>query len=208
MPVDSIAASSRYRFQNDPSNEIHKKFLLADTPGHGKLRHFATNSLVNPQNVVGIIFMVDSAEISNESLQSTNNTQLQQTAELLYDTLFLLQTQYSSGKRAGRTRSMPFLIAANKQDLFTALPAPLVKNALEKELARIRSSRSRGLLDSGVGMNDLGEEKELLGDSSDAAFSFSQLEEFDVSIKILGGSVATSGQSDVQQWWSWIGSNL
>ncbi len=102
------------------------------------------------------------------------------------------------------------LIAVNKLDLFTALPAPLVKSALESEISKIRSSRSKGLLDSGIGMSEsgVGEEKDWLGDEGESRFEFSQMEGTGVLVSIEGGNVTGTDGSDVKMWWSWIGSNL
>ncbi len=103
------------------------------------------------------------------------------------------------------------LIAANKLDLFTALPAPLVRTALEAEITNVRNSRLRGLLDSGISMGDTadaGEEKEWLGDGGEGKFEFSQMEEVNVSVVVAGGNVSGSEGADVAKWWDWIGSVL
>jgi len=107
-------------------------------------------------------------------------------------------------------KELPVLVAANKLDLFTALPAPLVKTALEAEITSVRSSRNKGLLDSGVGMNDAGagEEKEWLGDGGEGKFDFSQMEEVNVPVTVVGGNVLGGDGPDVKQWWDWIGGNL
>ncbi len=77
------------------------------------------------------------------------------TAEYLYDVLLALQKRMAGGRGSKAPASIPVLVAANKLDLFTALPAALVKSNLEAELGRIRKTRSKGLLDSGVGADDL-----------------------------------------------------
>lgn len=102
------------------------------------------------------------------------------------------------------------LIAANKLDLFTALPAPLVKSKLESEITKVRKSKNEGLLDAGVGVKDVdvGEERDWLGDVGERKFEFSQLEEFNIHVQILGGNVTGADGSDVKQWWEWIGSVL
>lgn len=180
-----------------------------DTPGHGKLRHHAFNSVIKPQNLKGIIFVVDAADLSIGN-SGAGNESLRQAAEYLHDLLLLLQKRATGSTTSKGPRELPVLIAANKLDLFTALPAPLVKTALESEITKIRSSRGKGLLDSGIGMNDLdiGEEKEWLGDGGEGKFDFSQMEEVNVSVTVAGGNVLGSDGPDVQQWWDWIGSNL
>lgn len=209
LPVSTKAASSKYRSVNDPSNQFHKRFLLADTPGHGKLRHHAFDSVIKPQNLKGIIFMLDAADISISN-SGAGNEALRQAAEYLHDMLLLLQKRATSSKTSKAPKELPVLIAANKLDLFTALPAPLVKTALESEISNVRSSRTKGLLDSGIGMNnlDIGEEKEWLGDGGDGKFEFSQMDEVNVAVNVAGGNVLGADGPDVQQWWNWIASNL
>ena len=182
--------------------------MLADTPGHGKLRHHAFDSVIKPQNLKGIIFMVDAADISTSS-SGTGNEALRQAAEYLHDLLLLLQKRANTKSPRGPTE-LPVLVAANKLDLFTALPAPLVKVALESEITNVRSLRTKGLLDSGIGMNDLdiGDEKEWLGDGGEGKFDFTQMDEVNVSVTVVGGNVLGADGPDVKQWWDWIESKL
>lgn len=198
-----------YRSVNDPSNQVHKKFLLVDTPGHGKLRHHAFDSVIKPQNLKGIIFMVDAADISMGN-SDTGNEGLRQAAEYLHDMLLLLQKRSTTSKTSKAPKELPVLIAANKLDLFTALPAPLVKAALESEICNVRSSRTKGLLDSGIGMNDfdIAEEKEWLGDAGDGKFEFSQMDEVNVAVSVAGGNALGTSGPDVKQWWDWIANIL
>ena len=209
LPVSTTAASSKYRSVNDPSNQVYKKFLLVDTPGHGKLRHHAFDTVIKPRNLKGIIFMVDAADLSIGN-SGTGNEALRQTAEYLHDVLLLLQKRSTSSKTSKAPKELPLLIAANKLDLFTALPAPLVTATLESEISNVRSSRTKGLLDSGIGINDLdiGEEKEWLGDGGDGKFDFSQMDDVNVAVSVAGGNVLGADGPDVKQWWSWIASNL
>ncbi|KAL8690751.1 MAG: hypothetical protein Q9218_003872 [Villophora microphyllina] len=205
LPVKTPVASARFRSPNDPTWEVTKKLLVQDTPGHGKLRHYATDSISKPQNLHGIIFMVDAADLSTD-----NNDGLRQTAEYLHDVLLQLQKQITESKTSKARKEIPVLVAANKLDLFTALPAPLVQATLESEITKVRSSSSRGLLDSGIAAKDLdaGEEREWLGEFGDGKFGFSQMQEFGIQVKVLGGNVTGTDGSDVKQWWDWIGSIL
>ena len=209
LPISTKAASSKYRSVNDPSNQVHKKFLLVDTPGHGKLRHHAFGSVTKPQNLKGIIFVVDAADISMDN-SGNGNEALHQTAEYLHDILLLLQKRSTGSKTSKGPKVLPVLIAANKLDLFTALPAPLIKSVLETEISNVRSSRTKGLLDSGIGIHDLdnGEEKEWLGDGGDGRFEFSQMDEVNVPVSVAGGNVLGADGPDMKQWWDWIASNL
>ena len=152
--------------------------------------------------------MVDAADISTSS-SSTGNEALRQAAEYLHDLLLLLQKRANTKSPRGPTE-LTVLVAVNKLDLFTALPAPLVKAALESEITNVRSLRTKGLLDSGIGMNDLdiGDEKEWLGDGGEGKFDFTQMDEVNVSVTVAGGNVLGADGPDVKQWWDWIGSNL
>jgi len=185
---------------------VHKRFLLVDTPGHGKLRHHALDSLVQPSHLKGIIFLVDAADLA------AADAGLREAAEYLHDVLLLLQkraTMAGAGRKA--EGGMPVLVAANKLDLFTALPARLVKGVLEGEITAVRRSRAKGLLDSGIGMGDGGDggaERDWLGDGGEGRFEFSQMEEVGVSVAVVGGSVAGAEGADVAGWWDWIGSQL
>ena len=104
---------------------------------------------------------------------------------------------------------MPVLIAANKLDLFTALPAKLVGSSLETELSKIRTSRSKGLLDSGIGMDDdTAEDRDTLGGAGEGNFKFAMMEEYNVHIEVAGGNVTGTGGANVDKWWAWIGNHL
>lgn len=178
-----------------------------DTPGHGKLRQHAIDRITNPANIIGLIFVLDAADLSPTSTSTTESEQLRQTAEYLYEVLLLLQKKAFAKKSGQGPSKLPILIAANKQDLFTALPAPMVKNVLEAELTKVRSSRSKGLLDSGVGLNDMEEDREWIGGGGDK-FDFAQMEEAKVMVQVVGGSVIGSQGPVVQPWWDWIGNNI
>ncbi|KAK6209900.1 signal recognition particle receptor beta subunit [Colletotrichum tabaci] len=197
---DSKTAQS---FRNhDDTSGTHTKFLLVDTPGHGKLRNHAMAKLAgaasDKSKLKAILFLVDAAAIGE-------NEVLAPTAAYLYDVLLGLQKRASSSKSSKPPAPIPVLVAANKTDLFTALPAALVKTNLEAEITRIRSSRSKGLLDSGVGIDDIGSEEhdDWLGAYGTEKFTFDQLREFDVDVDVIAGNVTGSG-SGPDKWWSWI----
>jgi len=199
LPVGKIAGSDKYRSVNDPTFLVHKKFLLIDTPGHGKLRHHALENITNPQNLKGIIFLVDANTLS------AGDEGLRDAADYLHEVLLLLQKRTTSAKSAKAIKEMPVLVAGNKMDLFTALPAPLIKTTLEREITKIRVSRSKGLLDSG----ETEEEKdEWLGEFGSDEFRFSQMEEFDVTLEVAGGNVLGEKGGSVDSWWKWIGERL
>ena len=156
--------------------------------------------------------MIDAADISTSASSSgAGNEALRQTAEYLHDLLLLLQKRANT-KTSRAPTELPVLVAANKLDLFTALPAPLVKSALETEITNVRNSRNKGLLDSGIGMDDIdgggGEEREWLGEGGEGKFDFRQMEESNVKVSVVGGNVVGGERPDVQAWWGWIGENL
>lgn len=205
LPVGTTAISSQFRSVNDPSNKVHKKFLLVDTPGHGKLRYHALDNITNPQNLRGIIFLVDAANLS------VGDEGLRQASEYLHDILLILQKRISRSKSSKVPKDIPVLIAANKMDLFTARPAALVKSTLEVEITKIRNSRSKGLLDSGIGMGDATEPEDnddWLGEMGSTEYVFKQMDEFNISVEVIGGSMLGSDGPEVDRWWSWVGQRL
>ena len=140
---------------------------------------------------------------------SPGSSGLKEAAEFLHDVLLTLQKRATTLKTSRTLSEVPVLIAANKLDLFTALPAALVSNVLEREITNVRLSRSKGLLDSGIAMNDgdSGDDKDWLGDGGEGSFKFSQLEEANVTVTVEGGHVVGDG-ANVTRWWDWIGSIL
>ncbi|KAI9655441.1 MAG: hypothetical protein M1831_004856 [Alyxoria varia] len=205
LPLGKIPASSRFRSANDPSNQVHRKFLLIDTPGHGKLRHLALDSATKPQNIKGIVFVVDAAAVSADTQDGGGLTEA---AQYLSELLLTLQRRASSGKSSRGSGAMPVLIACNKLDLFTALPAKLVRSSLESEVTKLRTTRTQGLLDSGIGMDEDLDEQEALGGGGEGPFKFDLMEEYEVPVEVLGGNVTGADGSDAGKWWDWIGKHL
>lgn len=139
---------------------------------------------------------------------SAGDEGLRLTADYLHNVLLMLQKRATGGKAAKALKEIPVLIAANKMDLFTALPAALVKSSLEAEITKVRESRSKGLLDSGIGMEDGNEENDdWLGEMGSKEFKFKQMEEFDISIEVSGGNVS-GDDPKVDKWWQWIADRL
>lgn len=201
----STDSSSKYSYKNhEDTTGTHTKFLLIDTPGHGKLRNVAMERLNRCERLKAIVFMVDAAALGEpESLAPT--------ASYLYDILLFLQKCVSdkSNNNKKNNTPVPVLIAANKVDLFTALPSTLVKTNLEAELSRIRSSRSKGLLDSGVGIDDVDSEEQdaWLGEYGSEKFSFKQMQEFEIDVDVLPGNVTGDGPG-AEKWWWWIAQRI
>ena len=204
LPESRTAASSKYRSEDDPSYARSRQFLLVDTPGHGKLRHFVTAQLAKPDALRGIIFLVDAAAAGEEA-------GLAEAAEYLHDVLLALQKRYTAAKTSKGPREMPVLVAANKLDLFTALPPNLVRVALEKAITDVRRTRAKGLRDSGVGMDEedgVEDERGWLGDGGDGAFDFGQMDEVNVHVQVKGGNVVGVDGADAKDWWEWVAEQL
>lgn len=210
LPRGTTLASTRYRAAADPSNQVHSKLLLIDHPGHGKLRQYALSNAVKPQNLKGIIFVVDATTLDAGG-EDQEGRGLAEAAHYLHDVLLTLQTRHTKTKTSKGPTEMPVLVAANKMDLFTALPAKLVKSALEGEIGRFRKTKEQGLLDSGVDMDDAtsaANEMEILGGGGEGSFKFGLMEEYNIHIEVLGGSVMGSDGPDTKQWCNWIGKFL
>ncbi|EON99715.1 putative srp receptor beta subunit protein [Phaeoacremonium minimum UCRPA7] len=201
--------TSSFRDDLDATGSTARKFLIVDTPGHGKLRHHAFTRLTPPATasakLKAVVFMVDAAALSEPEV-------LASTAAYLYDILLMLQKRMGSTKSSKAPYTIPLLIAANKLDLFTALPAALVKSNLEAELGRIRKTRSKGLLDSGVGTDEIGagseENDDWLGEYGSGKFSFNQMREFDIDVDVMGGNIQGGDGPGVDKWWTWIGDKI
>ncbi|KAG5982003.1 hypothetical protein E4U55_002417 [Claviceps digitariae] len=209
-------ASTKGSFRNHAdATGTYTKFLLVDTPGHGKLRNLAMGKLSRAEKLKGVVFMVDAAALGERESDRDGGAGgggLAATAAYLYDVLLHLQQRRRAASdkgSKGNAAVVPVLVAANKMDLFTALPANLVKAQLESELSRIRASRSKGLLDSGVGVDEIGSEEQdaWLGEYGSEKFTFQQMMEFDIEVEVLGGSVTTD-EADVDKWWWWMSSRV
>ncbi len=199
----STDAAHKTTFRNhDESDGTYTKFLLVDTPGHGKLRNAAMAKLRRADKLRAVVFAVDAAALGEHDV-------LAPTAQYLHDVLLTLQKRAAGGKDKDRQQGVPVLVAANKMDLFTALPANMVRASLEAEISRIRASRSKGLLDSGVGADDLGAEEQdgWLGEYGSDKFTFAQMQEFDIQVDVLSGSVMAE-EPDVDKWWWWIAQKI
>ncbi|KAF2850452.1 P-loop containing nucleoside triphosphate hydrolase protein [Plenodomus tracheiphilus IPT5] len=207
LPSPHVPASSHYRSPGDPAYERSRRFLLLDTPGHGKLRHHAFSHLTSPQHlksIRAILFVVDAAALAEEP-------GLIDAAEYLHDILLALQKRYTHAKTSKGPDEIPVLIAANKMDLFTALPVGLVKVQLEKGIEGVRRSRERALRDAGGVLNggeEGDEEREWLGEGGDGEFGFGMMGESGVSVEVLGGNVVGKEGGGVGGWWAWIAEHL
>jgi signal recognition particle receptor subunit beta len=184
---------------------------VVDTPGHGKLRDEAWEQILTAKNLKGIVFVVDAANLVPADGGSVNEG-LRDAAEYLHNLLLHLQARCFNWKKSKFPREVPVLIAVNKSDLFTALPAPLVKSMLEAEITRIRESRFKGLLDSGITNEDASRDVDptvdQLGDDGHGKFEFSQMQATHVPVEVARGSVMGSEGANLHAWWAWIASRL
>lgn len=162
----------------------------------------ALSQLQDPA-VRGLIFVVDSG-----ALDSSNPEALNETASYLHDALLALQLR-KTGKGSSKAKTdIPVLIAANKQDLFTALPAGAVKDRLQNEIERVKESRRRGLGTVGKEIDD--DDENMLGGGGEDRFSFKLIqEEYGIEVDVVGGSVkGVEAGKGVQKWEEWIGGLL
>lgn len=206
-PSSAASRASLERALRDTSESRHTKFLLVDLPGHGKLRAAAL-ARFSPARLAeakarAVVFVVDAAALA------ADQAYLAGAAEYLYDVLLALQRRTAGIKTSKIPAAIPLLVAANKADLFTALPATLVKSTLEAEISRVRASRSKGLLDSGVGADEVGSEEldAWLGAYGTEKFGFDQMREFNVDVEVVGGNVLGDGPG-VDKWWKWIAEKI
>ncbi|KAI1157512.1 signal recognition particle receptor beta subunit-domain-containing protein [Nemania serpens] len=226
LTASSDAGASTFReAARDDAPGAHRKFRLVDTPGHGKLRGAAMAQLggagqggkekgrggkggaqtttttpfgVDAAMLRGVVFVLDAATLDDSVADA---------ATFLHDVLLALQRRAGAGRSSRSPNAVHLLVAANKLDLFTALPASLVRTNLEAELGRIRQSRSKGLLDSGVGTDEIDsdEQDNWLGEYGSEKFTFGQMREFDIEVDVIGGSVL---EGDVDKWWDWIAGRI
>ncbi|KAK8150874.1 hypothetical protein G3M48_004551 [Beauveria asiatica] len=198
----STDAANKTTYRNhDESDGTYTKFLLVDTPGHGKLRNAALGKLRRADKLRAVVFVVDAAALGEHDV-------LAATAQYLHDALLVLQKKATTTVK-DRRGAVPVLVAANKMDLFTALPAAMVRANLEAEISRIRASRSKGLLDSSVGTDELGAEEQdaWLGEYGADKFSFAQMQEFGIDVDVLPGTVMAE-EPDADKWWWWIAQRI
>jgi signal recognition particle receptor subunit beta len=207
LPSSIPLGSNRYRSQNDSAalNAPATKYQLIDTPGHGKLRTSSALTYLTDPSLRGIIFVVDSA-----SLDSGDASIARDTAAYLHDALLALQRR-KTGKDGSRAKGeIRVLVAANKQDLFTALPQGAVRERLEVEIERVRGSRRRGLVTVGEEEGAEVDGEDVLGGDGEEKFSFGILQqEYGIEVDVLGGAVkGEEAGKGVKRWEEWVGGCL
>lgn len=148
--------------------------------------------------------MLDSAAI-----ESSDSSMSKDTAQYLHDVLLALQRRPRTVKKA-KTEHVSVLIAANKQDLFTALPANAIRGRLQDDVERVRTSKRKGVSAVDAKEGDVDDEDATLAGGGEGAFTFKMLEdEYGIVVEVIGGAV--KGDEDgmgVKKWEEWIGSCL
>lgn len=149
----------------------------------------------------GIVFVVDAAALAED-------TGLTDAASYLHDVLLALQKRYTSATTSKGPTEVPVLIAANKMDLFTALPESLLAKKLEQGITSVRENRAKALREGkvlgGEGEEEE-EEREWLGDGGEAPFQFEMMREVGCSVQVVGGHVLSGKEKgDVSGWLNWI----
>ena len=162
----------------------------------------------------GILFILDASALDSTSY-------LSDAAGYLHDILLALlrRRRITSLPKQARNKNIPILIAANKQDLFTALPPGSVRERLEQEIERLRNSKRRGVagveekdeLGGGIGADE--DDFEMLGSGGEQKFTFAALEDEDsgpgLKVDVLGGSIrGEEAGKGVRRWEEWIGECL
>ncbi|KAL2423260.1 hypothetical protein ABEF95_001179 [Exophiala dermatitidis] len=207
LPPSIPLGSDKYRSENDVSlrEKQPTRYVMIDTPGHGKLRTEQALPQIQSPSLRGVIFVVDASV-----LDSSDSPASRDTAAYLHDTLLVLQKRKAANTSAKAAKTdIPVLVAANKQDLFTALPPGAVKERLQTEIERVRVSRSKGL--ATVGQEpDVDGEDEILGGGGEEKFSFKLMEEeYGIRIDVVGGAVkGEEAGKGVGRWEEWIGGCL
>lgn len=145
--------------------------------------------------------------LDSTALESSSSETARDTVSYLYDLLLALQKR-KTGKVKAKTE-IPVLIAANKQDLFTALPTGAIKDRLQKELERSRRAKTKGITTVDADP-DAEDEDDTLGGGGEDPFNFKLLEEeYDIKVDMVGGAVrGEEAGKGVRKWEEWIGSCL
>lgn len=103
-----------------------KPWKLIDVPGHERVRNKYFHN--NKDTARGILFLIDSVNFPRE---------IRDVAECMYDLL---------ANRTMQKNKVSVMVACNKQDVATAKSDKVIKSQLEKELNKLRQTRSAALL--------------------------------------------------------------
>jgi signal recognition particle receptor subunit beta len=142
----------------------------------------------------GVVFVVDAS-----------TSEWSDSAEYLHDVLLALQKLQQSKKTSDNMFRV--LVACNKADLFTALPAAKIKVLLGEEVGKVREAKSRGIVGMGNEDRDDAEDEWLGIVGSRKQFEFKELEEVGIEVEFAGGSTA-NGKSWKATLETWFGGAL
>lgn len=155
----------------DPSlNKSGKPWKLIDIPGHERVR--AKYLYNHKDNARGLVFLIDSVNFPRE---------IRDVAEYMYDLL---------ANRTMQKNKMSILVACNKQDLTTAKSNNVIKTQLEKELNKLRQTRSAALL----GIDDYSSSKNAFIGKQGKDFEFTHVH----PIKVDFCECSLKSEKDVQ----------
>lgn len=203
LPPSSLTSSKPEKGDRDDNDlPIDQPFHMTDTPGHPKLRSLALAGIARPDKTsyIGVIYMLDSGDLSAQG-------RITDTVAYLYEILVAAQQRYTrlSESSSGSLEPLPVLIACNKSELFTALPANKISALLQSELGKMKETKRKGLLNAGADAEDDENIDEILGDENSNNITWEGLREYGVDISIHSGSIK---KEDIGQWKSWISSSL
>ncbi|KAK9473816.1 signal recognition particle receptor beta subunit-domain-containing protein [Dipodascopsis tothii] len=165
------------------------RLVLHDTAGHPKLRqrlYDLVDVLQPAESLLGVVFVVDASAMARPEAAHA-------AAQYLYDILALTER-----RRGGAS----VLVAANKAELFTAVPAKRLRSLLEDEITKIARTKARAV--SGVERSALGAAADdddapaLWAGAPGAPFRFEVLES---EVTALSGSVETG---KIEPWVRWM----
>ncbi|KAK9466631.1 signal recognition particle receptor beta subunit-domain-containing protein [Lipomyces arxii] len=180
--VPSIEPNMTAKFRPPGLPESAKSYVLVDSPGHQKLRHYMFSTLdtsTTARTMHGIVFVVDASAMSRPE-------KLREAAEYLGAIL-----RKTNRRRGGAD----ILVAANKSELFTAVPAKRLKTLMENELDKLAKSKANSVMgvDADTGVDDDEYMQLQIGE-----FKFEACES---EVTFLDGSIETG---KIESWLEWM----
>ena len=177
---------------NLSNEESQKSIALLDIPGALKLSAIYLPKLIKqyirPKATGLVVFVLDSSSIFKNASA---------VAKQFHDLLQLLVHQQSN--------EIHILVACNKSDSFTTMPAKSIQVKLAAELASLATDSSTQLRTMAAGDDDE-VSNEFLGFTSTDKFTFEKLDQYKgINVTFLCGS-ALKGK--IQDWEDWIRQNV
>ena len=174
------------------NEESQKSVALLDIPGALKLSAIYLPKLIKqyitPKETGLVVFVLDSSSIFKNASA---------VAKQFHDLLQLLVHRQSN--------EIHILVACNKSDSFTTMPAKSIQDKLTTELASLATDSSAQLRTVAASDDDEAS-NELLGFTSTDKFTFEKLEQYKgIAVTFLSGS-ALKGKTE--DWGEWIRLNV